>query len=238
MTRISLYLIPKALCFVLFVISTTSCVSTRKVRPDIKIPAFLFEHFSDCSRGQETSLFRLSRGAGSLTLSGEIDWLIEGQESWDGEFIDGLGHAASEIAVRPNGIKLSGILGDYSASISVDSSSKIYYSGFFTGLLVEELSCMLLAELPKQWKDRITKLEIFPEELRISYTYKDREITSLVKTNAKNNNISICSSIQWSSLLGLKKNSFQWCFVRDEKGKVETTLSHPSDTILYLSTQK
>jgi hypothetical protein len=194
-----------AVCVVL-----TSC-ETTKYLPRSHLPNAFLEVFEPCSP-RSGSYDLESRGIlGSGSTPGVGLAFEAGQGSVAMELAGEFGPAL--LAMRSNGSSLSrdGLMAELAKPLSLNKDGRILYKGYFSGLRIDEIGCIISGKLPASWMANIVSYKKGGSNEHVSIKHDGRNIHLVMNQLAEPSQRSFCARVDWRVAAGLFKPEVEWC---------------------------
>lgn len=152
---------------------------------------------------------------GDVPPSMSLDLNSENIARWGLDVSSPLGQALLSVDVIDQRIVTKGELAGVLPPLAIRQDEYLSVDGHFVGILAEEIPCLMAFRFPKDW------LGVFTREARTESGYiaqfesSHRRVTYSIDTVDPVVTARQCATMEWSSWLGLNRQSMTWCQWRE-----------------------
>lgn len=194
------------------VMQFNSCVHKVSMPPP-ELPAYLQPLFSNCSGVDSVGGVRIFDGDRFLG-SAEFEFRSDQADRWMLGVSDPVGPELLKFTGLPQHdgyLRVEGMLRDRIPEIMVSDTNFLLVDGNFTGIKLDEVSCLASFHFPQSWLRNlraVTRVEGGFEGLVLDET---RKIEMRFRRDSKGGNAESCAQIQSIGWLRPFRASWKWC---------------------------
>ena len=146
----------------------------------------------------------------SLLLDTRSDW-VSSDGGWRLQLTDLVGRMLLDAGWDRRRLRISGAVREGFPEISVGDTGFLELKGHITGLKAQEIPCLLRGKFPVSWLAQPYKTTGSAAKARYLIREQERRI-SLTEFDPDNpQKQSVCATLTWKNLWGLKSSSLLWC---------------------------
>ncbi len=194
-------------CFAAFACETT------KFLPAQELPSQFLEVFEPCFPRSGTYELE-SKGVFGAGLTPAVQLAFEAplKEQTALEVSAGIGPSLLAIKADGQSLQKGGVFAHLIEPISIGDQGKLLYKGYYAGLQVGELGCILAGKIPADWIHKVKSVSNLGKQKTLHVKHGKRDIKIVLDQLANPAERSFCSTLTWRVAAGLFKPNVQWCY--------------------------